>query len=71
MDAQTLEQKVALEQRKAATEIECFERVHGIKQRLFDLETRRMVVEEEANLRRLGYRAEEIKGRIAELVSCN
>jgi hypothetical protein len=66
-DAQTLEQKLALEQRKAAIEIEYFERVHEIKQRLFDLETSRMVLEEEANLRRLGYRADEIQARIAEL----
>jgi hypothetical protein len=35
--------------------------------RLFDLETSRMVLEEEANLRRLGYRADEIKARIAEV----
>jgi Holliday junction resolvasome RuvABC DNA-binding subunit len=66
-DAQTLEQKLALEQRKAAIEIEYLERVHEIKQRLFDLETSRMVLEEEANLRRLGYRADEIQARIAEL----
>jgi len=66
-DAQTLEQKVALEQRKAAIEIEYLERVHEIKQRLFDLETSRMVLEEEANLRRLGYRADEVRAQIAEL----
>ncbi|HOQ46763.1 MAG TPA: hypothetical protein PK157_15700 [Bryobacteraceae bacterium] len=66
-DAQTLEQKLALEQRKAAIEIEYLERVHEIKQRLFDLETSRMVLEEEANLQRLGYRADEIQARIAEL----
>jgi hypothetical protein len=66
-DAQTLQQKLALEQRKAAIEIEYLERVHEIKQRLFDLETSRMVLEEEANLRRLGYRADEIRARIAEL----
>ena len=66
-DALTLEQKLALEQRKAAIEIEYLERVHEIKQRLFDLETSRMVLEEEANLRRLGYRADEIQARIAEL----
>jgi len=66
-DAQTLQQKLALEQRKAAIEIEYLERVHEIKQRLFDLETSRMVLEEEANLRRLGYRADEIQARIAEL----
>ena len=37
--------------------------------RLFDLETSRMVIEEEANLKRLGYRAEEIQARIAELTA--
>ncbi|MCC6363022.1 MAG: hypothetical protein IT165_05825 [Bryobacterales bacterium] len=67
MDAQTLEQKVAVEQRKAAIEVDYLERVHEIKMRLFDLETSRMVLEEEANLRRLGYRADEIKARIGEL----
>ncbi len=67
VDAHTLEQKVAIEQRKAAIEIEYLERVHEIKMRLFDLETSRMVIEEEAAMRRLGYRAEEIQGRIAEL----
>lgn len=66
-DAQTIEQKVAVEQRKAAIEVDYLERVHEIKMRLFDLETSRMVLEEEANLRRLGYRADEIKARIAEL----
>lgn len=67
IDAQTLEQKVAVEQRKAAIEVDYLERVHEIKMRLFDLETSRMVMEEEANLRRLGFRADEIKARIAEL----
>jgi len=67
VDAQTLAQKVAVEQRKAAIEVDYLERVHEIKMRLFDLETSRMVLEEEANLRRLGYRADEIKPRIAEL----
>ena len=67
VDAQTLEQKVAVEQRKAAIEVDYLERVHEIKMRLFDLETSRMVLEEEANLKRLGYRADEIKARIGEL----
>jgi Holliday junction resolvasome RuvABC DNA-binding subunit len=67
VNAQTLEQKLALEQRKAAIEIEYLERVHQIRMRLFDLETSRMVLEEEAQLKRLGYRAEEIQARIAEL----
>ena len=66
-DALTLEQKLALEQRKAAIEVAYLERVNEIKQRLFDLETSRMVLEEEANLQRLGYRADQIKARIAEL----
>ncbi|HOQ47920.1 MAG TPA: hypothetical protein PK157_21605 [Bryobacteraceae bacterium] len=66
-DAQTIEQKVALEQRKMEIEVAYLERVNEIKQRLFDMETSRMVLEEEANLRRLGYRADEIRARIGEL----
>jgi hypothetical protein len=68
-NAQTLEQKVAVEQRKAAIEIELLTRVHEIRMRLFDLETSRMVIEEEAQLKRLGYRTEEIQARIAELTA--
>ncbi|GIW55502.1 MAG: hypothetical protein KatS3mg082_1906 [Nitrospiraceae bacterium] len=68
-DAQTLEQKVAVEQRKAAIEIEYITRVHEIRMRLFDLETSRMVIEEEAQFQRLGYRADEIQARIAELTA--
>ncbi len=68
-NAQTLEQKLAVEQRKAAIEVEYLTRVHEIRMRLFDLETSRMVIEEEANLKRLGYRAEEIQARIAELTA--
>ena len=67
--AQTLEQKVAVEQRKAAIEVEYLTRVHEIRMRLFDLETSRMVIEEEAQLKRLGYRADEIQARIAELTA--
>ena len=43
------------------------ERVHEIKLRLFDLETSRMVLEEEARLRALGYQAERINQRIGEI----
>jgi Holliday junction resolvasome RuvABC DNA-binding subunit len=68
-NAQTLEQKVAVEQRKAAIEIEYLTRVHEIRMRLFDLETSRMVIEEEAALKRLGYRADEIQARISELTT--
>jgi hypothetical protein len=66
-DTQTLKQKVWVEQQKAQIEVDYLERVHEIKIRLFDLETSRMVLEEEASLRRLGYRADEIKARLAEL----
>jgi hypothetical protein len=68
-NAQTLEQKVAVEQRKAAIEIEYLTRVHEIRMRLFDLESSRMVIEEEAQLKRLGYRADEIQARISELTT--
>jgi hypothetical protein len=68
-NALTLEQKVAVEQRKAAIEIEYLTRVHEIRMRLFDLETSRMMIEEEAQLKRLGYRADEIQARIAELTA--
>jgi len=68
-NAQTLEQKVAVEQRKAAIEIEYLTRVNEIRMRLFDLETSRMVIEEEAAMKRLGYRADEIQARIAELTA--
>jgi hypothetical protein len=68
-NAQTLEQKLAVEQRKAAIEAEYLTRVHEIRMRLFDLETSRMVIEEEANLKRLGYRADEIQARITELTA--
>jgi len=67
IDAQTLKQKAWVEQQKAQIEVDYLERVHEIKTRLFDLETSRMVLEEEANLRRLGYRADKIKARIAEV----
>jgi len=68
-NAQTLEQKLAVEQRKAAIEVEYHTRIHEIRMRLFDLETSRMVIEEEANLSRLGYRVDEIQARIAELTA--
>jgi hypothetical protein len=65
-DAVTLEQKVAVEQQKAQIEIEYLEKVHEVKLRLYDLDTSRMLMEEELNLKRLGYKADEIKARIAE-----
>ena len=68
-NAHTIEQKVAVEQRKAAIEVEYLTRVHEIRMRLFDLETSRMVIEEEAQLKRLGYRTDEIQARIAELTA--
>jgi hypothetical protein len=68
-DAQSIEQKVAVEQRKAEIEIAHIQRVHEIRMRLFDLESARMLMEEEANLKRLGYRANEIRARLAELTA--
>ena len=66
-DAQTLEQKIAVEQRKAETEIDYLEKVHEVRQRLYDMDASRMLLEEELTLKRLGYQADEIKARIAEL----
>jgi hypothetical protein len=66
LDAQTLQQKVYVEQRKAEIEIEYLEKVHEIKLRLFDMDTSRMLMEEESNLKRLNYQADEIKARIAD-----
>lgn len=67
IDAQTLQQKVAVEQRKAEIEIDYLEKVHEVRQRLYDMDTSRMLLEEEVTLKRLGYQADEIKARIAEL----
>jgi hypothetical protein len=67
VDAVTLQQKTAVEQQKAAIEIEYLRKVHEAKQMLYDMDTRRMLLEEELTLKRLGYKADEIKARIAEL----
>ena len=67
VDAQTLQQKIAVEQQKAAIEIEYLEKVHEVKQRLYDMDTPRMLLEEELTLKRLGYKADAITARIAEL----
>lgn len=66
-DARTIQQKVAVEQQKAAIEIAYLQKVHEIRQRLYDMDTSRMLLEEELSLKRLGYKADEIKARIAEL----
>ena len=67
MDAQTLGQKIAVEQQKASIEIDYLEKVHEVKQRLYDMDTSRMLLEEELTLKRLGYKADAITARIAEL----
>ena len=51
----------------AAIEIDYLEKVHEVKQALYDMDTRRMLLEEELTLKRLGYKADEIKARIEEL----
>lgn len=66
-DAQTLRQKLWVEQRKMEIEVAYLQRVNDIKLRLFDLDTSRMLIAEEANLKRLGYKADEIRARIAEV----
>jgi hypothetical protein len=66
-DAVTLQQKVAIEAQKAQIEIDYLEKVHQVKQALYDIETRQILDEEELTLKRLGYRADEIKARIDEL----
>lgn len=66
-DAVTLEQKVAVEAQKAQIEIDYLQKVHEVKQALYDMDTRRLLLEEELTLKRLGYKADEIKARIAEL----
>ncbi len=68
-DAQTLEQKVALEQRRAEIEIEHIVRVHEIRMQLFELESSRFLIEEESNMKRLGYQADEIQARLAEIAA--
>lgn len=65
-NAQTVEQKVWVEQQKAQIEIDYLEQVHEIKQRLFDLETSQRVLDYELEMKRLGYRADEIQRCIAE-----
>jgi hypothetical protein len=56
-----------VEQRKSEIEIEYLGKVHEVKQKLYDIDTRRMLLEEELTLKRLGYKGNEIKTRIAEL----
>jgi hypothetical protein len=68
-DAQTIEQKAAVEAQRAQIEIDHIGRVHEIRMRMFGLETSTMLIDEEANMARLGYRADEIKARIAELAA--
>ena len=67
LDAQTLRQKLWVEQRKMEIEVAYLQRVNDIRLRLFDLDTSRMLIEEEANLKRLGYKADDIRARIAEV----
>jgi len=57
-DAQALPQKIAVEQQKAAIEIDYLEKVHEVKNRLYDMDTSRMLLEEELTLKRLGYKAD-------------
>jgi hypothetical protein len=64
--AQTLEQKVAIEQQKAQIEVDYIERVHEIKMRFFDIETAMQAADYELEMRRLGYQADVIGQRLAD-----
>ncbi len=66
MDAQTLEQKVAVEGRRADIEIEYLEKVHDIKLRLFDAETSVQAMQYEMTMRTLNLGADVIEKRLAE-----
>ncbi len=66
-DAVTIQQKVAVEAQKAQIEIDYLQKVHAVRQALYDMDTRRMLLDEELTLKRLGYRADEIKARLDEL----
>jgi hypothetical protein len=67
LDAQTVQQKVAVEQHKAAIEIDYLEKVHEVKQRLYDLDTETILAQEELLLRMRGYEADKVREIIAEL----
>jgi hypothetical protein len=67
LDAQTLPQKIAVEKQKADIEIEYLQKVHEVRQALYDMDTRKMLLDEELTLKRLGYRADDIKARVDEL----
>lgn len=57
-DAQTLAQKLSVEQQKADIEVQYIERVHQIKMRLFDLETVRILAEERVRIATLNTQLE-------------
>jgi len=66
-NAQTLPQKIAFESRKADIEEEYLDRINGIKQRLFDLETSRQLAEEQLRMQTLHFQTDEIDRRINDL----
>lgn len=66
VDAQTLQQKLAVEQRKADIEVEYLEKVHEVKLRLFDADTSMKMMEYELEMKRLNIDAGVIEKRLAE-----
>jgi hypothetical protein len=66
-DAQTLRQKLGVEQRKMEIEVAYLQRVHEIKMRLFEFETDRILFDERLRMERLGFEAERVNARITEL----
>ncbi len=70
MEPQTVEQKAALEQRRAEIEIRYLEQVHAVKLQLFDIETGEIVAQlnlQKEVLRSAGQNTAEISRMIAEI----
>ncbi len=70
MEPQTVEQKAALEQRRAEIEIRYLEQVHAVKLQLFDIETGEIVTQlnlQKEVLRSAGQNTAEISRMIAEI----
>jgi hypothetical protein len=68
VDARTLAQKIAVEQQKASIEIEHAQRIHEIKMRLFDIETRQQLSDLELRMKvSLAFTDQEIAARVEGL----
>jgi hypothetical protein len=66
-DAQTLKQKLWVEQRKADIEVEYLQKVNEIKLKLYDMDAQQQLLEVESAMTIRGYQTDEIEARIAKL----